>query len=202
MPLVSTNTNPIDNPQLWDVFSVASTPSPGVIAIDGIRGFERETGWDKKKGKGTQGARLVLDTLPPAAGSITLVLWRRRDFDDWDAFLPLLKYNPAKIKTAADALDIYHPALAKNGIKSVVVHKISPIRHVGKGKYLVSIDFIEWLDPPSTSIVSSVSSSKPNDTNRIPGAPPDPIGDAQQKKIAALLKQAAGQPDDVPGVHR
>ena len=192
----SADINPIDFASDWSFVTMAGVQSPGVIAVDGIRGFERETGWDTKKGKGTQGATLSLTTFPPAEGSIEFVLWLASHFTQWQKFRAGLKYNPGKKQsaTAADALDIYHPALADLEITQVVTHKISPIYHRGGGRYVVIVDFIEWLKPPPVSIVATTASSKPNDGASSPGSQPDPVGDAQQKQIADLMKKGAGTP--------
>jgi hypothetical protein len=178
--------NPIQFSETWSYITIAGQRSPGAIAVNGIRGFERETGWDKKKGKGTQGATLSTTTLPPAEGSITFQLWLPEHFSQWGVFRALLKYNPAKKKTdAAAALDIFHPSLADLNISQVVTHKISPAVHVGKGLYLIHVDLIEWLKPPPVSIVATTSSSKPNDVAKAPGKPPDPQIDRLQQQIAA-----------------
>lgn len=189
-PLGSVFLNPIGFASSWHYVTVAGERSPGAISVDGISGFDRETGWDKKKGKGTQGATLTLTTLPPTEGSIEFQLWTSEHFVEWTAFRNLLKYNPTK--KDGQAFDIYHPSLADLDVTSVVTSKISPIRHKGKGMYVVKVDFIEYLPPPPVSSVSTPASSQANNPDANPGEPPDPIADAQQKRIAALSERAAG----------
>lgn len=146
----------------WSYIVLAGKRSPGVIAIDGIRGFDRETGWDKKRGKGTQGAYLTLTTFPPAEGSIEFILWEPQHWDEWDDYLDTLTYKPAKNQstTAAQALDIVHPALNEIKITKVVVSKVSPITHKGRGMYSRTVEFIEWIPPPAVDVVASTTSSK------------------------------------------
>lgn len=188
-PLGSVFLNPIAYSASWHYVTIAGMRSPGAIPINGIRGFERETGWDVKKGKGTQGATLSLIQFPPAEGSIDFQLWTAEHFVEWKAFSFLLKYNTTK-KNNSDAFDMYHPSLADLDINSVVTSKISPIRHVGRGLYMVSVDFIEWLPPPPKSVVKTTTKSKPDDKDNTPGAPADPISDANEKQIGILLNQA------------
>jgi hypothetical protein len=188
----SSGFNPIENPEASHVFYISGISSPGCIPVDGIHGFERETGWDIKQGKGTQGATLTLKTMPPTKGSIALQFWLPEHFDLWSSFVRLLKYSPAKkTKDAADAVDIWHPSFVDINLTQVVTEKVSPWRHVGKGLYIVTVDFIEWQNPPPVSIVSTTNAARPDSKGDTPGSPPDPVGDAQQKLIGQLLDQAS-----------
>lgn len=194
--------DPISNAEAWHHIVVASIQSPGAIAVNGMRGFKRETGWDKKKGKGSQGASLTTTTFPPAEGQITFQLWLARHFTEWEQFLPLLKYNPAKTSTndAADALDIFHPALVFVDVGSVVTHFISPPYHRGRGLYEIEVDFVEWLPPPPVAIVRTTGSSSANDPSKAVGDLPDPIGDAKDRQADALGREAGliGNPQEGP----
>jgi len=181
--------DPITQAQGWHVVYITGQPSPGVIDVDGIEGFDRETGWDIKAGKGSQGATLTLKSKPPSQGKIRFLAWLPQHFEEWVAFVPLLKYQPDKSQD--QALEIYHPALADVGIISVVVHKLGLFRHVGRGKYTRTIEFIEWTPPPKTSIVTTPTRANVSSPKNVPGEPPDPIADAQQAEIAKLLAQAA-----------
>lgn len=190
----SSDVNPIEFYDDWTFIKIANTTSPGVIAIDGIRGFERETAWDKKKGKGVKGATLTLTQYPPAEGSIEFLLWEATHFKEWVEFRKLLKYSTDKASgnaTAADAFDIYHPALADVGISQVVTHKISPIYHRGRGLYTITVDLIEWTPPPPVSVIGTTASSKPIDKNSSPGKQPDAVANAQAELAAAQAANAA-----------
>jgi hypothetical protein len=191
----SAELNPIEFSSSWHFVTIAGTRSPGAISVDGIRGFERPTEWDKKKGKGTQGATLSLVQYPPAEGSIEFQLWLPVHFDQWRQFRPLLRYNTAK--KAGDAFELYHPSLADLGISAVVTSKLSPITHKGRGLYVVTVDMIEYFKPPAKSIVSTPSKANTQNTTSktaTPGAPADPVADAQQAEIARLMKEAANTP--------
>jgi hypothetical protein len=156
MSAPSATLSPISNANDWMYALIAGIPTPGTIpARGGFKGFKRETGWDVKKGKGTQGAYLTLTTLPPAEGTITFQLLTDADFAQWDALVTgALSISPAKQK--ANGLTIYHPRFASIGLVAVVVKDYEPPDHVGKGLYLASVELIEWSKPPAVSIVSSV----------------------------------------------
>ncbi len=187
--LNSADINPIQFSSDWQYITIAGKNSPGAIPPNGVRGFDRETGWDKKRGKGTQGATLSLTSFPPTEGQITFQLWEPFHFVEWIAFRKLLKYTPKKTATRADALDIYYPSLADVDVTSVVTAKISPARHVGKGLYLITVDFIEWVDPPKVSVVATTNTSKAD--GPAPGAAPNPIIAAKQKMVAELAAKSA-----------
>jgi hypothetical protein len=179
--------DPITNPKAWSVLYIGNTASPGIIDKDGIQGFARKIGWDVKKGKGAKGATMTLESAPPSTGSFRFVASTPADFVAWDSFLPLLKYT--NVIADKQAVAIYHPCLVDVGVSAVVVEEITPWRHVGLGKYVRTISFIEWTPPPKKSIVATPVRAK--ETGSKPaGDPPDPVADAQQATIAALLKLA------------
>jgi hypothetical protein len=190
MAAPSPTLNPIDNSNLWMYFTLRGIPSPGTIPINGIKGFKRETGWDKKAGKGTQGATLTLKTLPPVEGTITLQLITPTDFNNWDIFVSkVLAIAPAKQK--ASGLAIYHPQFASIGLVSVVVADYTGPEYQGKGKYYATIKLIEWQAPPPVSIVATVGQTFP-DLPDSDVSPPNPEIAALQAQIATL--QHANQP--------
>ena len=190
MPAPTPTLNPIDNANLWMYFTLRGVPSPGTIPRNGLKGFKRETGWDKKKGKGTQGATLTLTTSPPVEGTITLQLFTPIDFQNWDTFVTsVLSIAPAKQK--ASGLAIYHPQFASIGLVSVVIANYTGPEHQGKGLYTASIEMIEWQPPPPVSIVATVGQTFP-DLPDTEVSPPNPEIAALQAQIATL--QHANQP--------
>jgi hypothetical protein len=180
--------NPIDNPEAWDKIEVGNQESPGVCKVGE---FKRAHEWDIKKGKGTLGGTVTFVGRPPAKGSITFELWLPEHFEQWELFRPLLQYDPTKEKVSA--VDIYHPALADIGLTSVVTEAIGNIVHAGKQLYTIAVDFLEYFPPPKKSAVSTPTGSKAVPPGTTPGPSGDPIADAQQREIAALLKKA-GEP--------
>lgn len=181
--------NPITNSQQWHKFVCNGVKSPGTIPKQGLRGFKRETGWDKQRGKGTQGARLVLTTQPPMEGTIVLQLITPRDFADWDTFVSkVLAIDAAKQK--AEGLSFYYPGLASTGLTRVVIAHYSPIEHMGAGMYHSEIMFLEWSPPPPKSIAQPVATSAPDQAND-QQVPLDPrIQDAQDDVENAMAEGA------------
>lgn len=189
----------------WSYFILNGVPSPGSIPRSAFRGFVRETGWDEQHGKGTKGATLVLSKMPPAKGSITLQLigpggfyaagGSSTDFAQWDNFVAnVLSIDPAKQK--AEGLAIAHPQLASVGITSVVVKSYGGPEHIGKGLYQVTIELIEWVSPPATSVVSTVSTQAQDFSDA--AVPFSSIG-GQDPEVKSLEAQiAAGRQATVP----
>lgn len=185
----SGSVNPIDNAQAWDTVSIGQQVSPGLCKLSG---FKRGHEFDVKKGKGTIGATVTFVGRPPAKGTITFQLWTPAHFTQWDAFRPLLKYDPTK--KAVQAIDVYHPSLADIEMTSFVVEGIGAIEHAGNQLYTCTIDLLEYFPPPKASAVSTPSGSLANQSpggSTASGTPADPVADAQQKEIAALLAKAS-----------
>ena len=184
--------DPIANANDWMFFSLAGVPSPGSIALGGMKGFKRGTGWDIKKGKGTQGATLTLVTMPPIKGSITLNLIKPADFALMMSFATeVLGIDPKQQQ--AEGLNIYHPAfeyIVPPLTKVVVEDWTIPEEVGGKRKYQVVVQLLEWQKPPPASVVSTVSGSKP-DQNPPGPKPQDPRIVALQAQIG-LLNSAIG----------
>lgn len=178
--------DPIANPQDWDVVRIGQVVSPGICKVGE---FKRSYEWDQKKGKGSLGATVTFVQRPPAKGSVVFRLWTSAHFVAWDTFRLALQYDPTK--KAVQAVDIYHPSLADLGITSVVTESIGNIVHEGDQLYTITVDFLEYFPPPKNSAVSTPTGSRSTTSNTTPGAPADPVADAQQKQIAELLKQAS-----------
>ena len=193
MPIQTTdaNLNPIDNAQDYDFCEVNGEENPGIIAPGGVTGFKRDTEWETKKGKGTKGGTATLVQLPPSKGSIKFLLWTAAHFEAWDqTFRKQFKYDPTK-KTK-NAVDIFHPILAKQSVHSVVTESIGPETPEGQGRWSITIDLLEYLPPPKKTVTGTPGGSggkggpKANGT----GKADDPIADAQQKEIGILYEEA------------
>jgi hypothetical protein len=186
-------TDPISASDAWDTYTLNGYAVPGVIAVDGIRGFDREYKWDLKHGKGQQGAVSTLTGQPLARGSITSWLWTPAHFEKWEEFAAtVLTYFAGKTQIT-DAAAIIHPALQLNNVNSVVVGKIGVIRHVGKKLYSVAVEYIEWSPPPPATIVNTPMKSAPVSVAALPGDPPPAVAAAQADYFAASAAHAAAQ---------
>lgn len=177
--------------QEWHRFSLLGIKSPGTIPKGGVRGFRRETGWDKQAGKGTQGATLILKTRPPCEGSIICQLFTTQDFVDYDSFVQRAAgLDPTKQK--AEGLPIYYPGFSGIGLTRVVVEYYTGPEHQGKGLYNVEFKLIEWNKPPPVSIVKPITTTAPDLPSA--GVPLDPRIQAAQDDVAeALLERGPEQ---------
>jgi hypothetical protein len=188
--------DPIANPEWWDVITIGDTVSPGLCEVGE---FTRRHEWDTKKGKGTFGSTITFTGRPPAKGSIKFFLWDngtlgsgRNHFEEWDAFLPLLKYDPTK--QSVQAVQIFHPSLDAIDVHQAVTESIGNVVNeggLGSGLYSITVEFLEFFPPPPVSAVSTPTRADTSTNPDTPGDPPDPVADAQQAEIANLLAQAA-----------
>lgn len=185
--------DPFSAPQDYDFVKIDGVENPGIIAPKGISGFKRETEWDVKKGKGTKGGTATLSQLPPAKGSIKFLLYSKFHCEAWDQiYRARFKFDPTK-KTK-NAVDIYHPALAKLDIHSVVTESIGPETPEGLGIWSITVELLEYLPQPKKTVTSTPNGSTSTGTksgSANGGAPgDDPIADAQQREIARLMAEA------------
>lgn len=172
-----------------DVFRIGGQANPGIAKLSG---FKRVYGWEIKKGKGIKGSTVTLNEYPPVEGSIEVKLWTPEQFEAWEEFQKLFKYDPTK-KTVA-AVDWYHQSTEAIELRSIVCKSISNREHQGQGLYVVKIEVIEYNPPAKKSAVSTPKTSADNsNSKKTPGSSGDPIADAQQAEIARLLK-IAGEP--------
>jgi hypothetical protein len=110
---------------------LGTTISPGVVKLTG---HDRKEKWDIKDAKGQDGASTSLQGKPIGQFSASFYLVDdgspgTNDFDDWDSFQRLIESTTNGPKP--QALDIYHPDLARNGFTSVVMSSISGMQYDG-----------------------------------------------------------------------
>lgn len=187
--------DPLANPGAWDYVTIGDKASPGLCEVGE---FKRSHEWDIKKGKGTVGGDITFVGRPPAKGSIKFFLWDNgtlgsghNHFAEWDAFFPLLKYDPTK--KSVQAVAIWHPSLDAIDVGQVVTETVgNPVNEggLGMGLYSITVEFLEWFPPPPVSAVSTPTRADTSGPDA-PGDPPDPVADQQQQEIANLLQQAS-----------
>jgi hypothetical protein len=188
IPTTGTGGSPFIDPGAWDVFSIGGVTSPGLAKIDKVA---RKHDFDRKKGKGTQGETITFVQKPAAEFKVTISLWTDQHFADWQAFMPLLKYDPTK-KTI-QAIEIYHPALAALEIHSVVCASLGGVHHEGKGLFTVEIDFLEYFPAQKTNATGTPNGSKQNEGpphGYVVGDNGKDGKDTTESENAKLLKQA------------
>jgi hypothetical protein len=167
--------SPYNAPDLFNWITLGRTDSPGVLK--GISGHDSEEDWDVKVVPGQKGAQMTRKSKKPIEFDCTFYLNDDSytpggidDFAEWDQFCTLVESTISGPKPIA--LPIYHPDLARVGVKSVVKKKIGGLSHDGKGGATGVIRFIEYF-------------------------PPKPVGGSPTKKLvpdpnAALKKELEG----------
>ena len=138
-------TNPVDNPEAYDVLVLAGLESPGICKLTVPT---RETGWDQQQGKDGSAGESVQNGTKGLEIQCEFYLWKDPatgidHFAEWDSFVLLLK-EPTK-KNSPKALDIYHPSLENKGISSVVVKSWSNPQPDGVGGGTAKVVFLEYL---------------------------------------------------------
>ena len=162
--------NPVDNPEVYDVFVLLGKASPGrlKIKVDG-----RDTGWDEQQAKGADGATTVKNGEKLVKFSCTFTLWRdpeqnRDDFTAMDLWEKLLD-TPVRPKDPK-ALDCYHPELAQLKVSSCVLTKRgsrSPGEGEMTGSESVTHEFLEFRPPkPSPAVAPGGSADQADNNNR------------------------------------
>lgn len=191
-PLATPSVNPLLYPQLWTIFTLGNVPSPGVCEIGPCK---RIYDWDKKKGKGAQGAVLTYQGFTGVEFDVTLKLWRYPwpwspqdpdDFAAWEAYAAqLIVYDPAK-DPASQAKDIYHPQLVTPKVKSVVTKDFTSPTHQGGGMYHATINFWEFGPPPAVNASTTPAGSSTTVDVRSVGQQPA----SAEQLLKELEKQA------------
>jgi hypothetical protein len=134
----------------FDYIVLAGIASPGVCTLSQ---HDREVKWDVKVAPGQKGATMTRKGAEPIVFTATFELSYdpyvdtadADDFANWDAFQKLIESTTAG--AAPKSLDIYHPDLARVGIKSVVQGKIGGMRRNADGGATVSVTFTEYFPP-------------------------------------------------------
>ncbi len=152
--------NPFDDPELYSSIVVAGNRSPGQVTLSG---HDRVIGWDVKKGTGQTGATTTRTSEDPIEFTCAFYLVQDDilgidDFAAWESFSSLFRASVAG--TTPLALDIYHPDLAANDIKSVVLKSFGGVVHDDKGGQTVSVKLLEYRPPKPKGGTPSGSKTK------------------------------------------
>lgn len=157
------STNPLDHPDLYDHIELGGVQSPGVVKLSG---HDRKIGWDIKKGSGQSGATTTRSSDDPVEFTASFFLADAEDIAAWPTFLAVVK-STVSGKTP-QALEVYHPDLAENGITSVVQATILGTVHDGMGGQTRAIKFLEYRPPvkkggtPKGAKASAAKAADPN----------------------------------------
>ena len=153
--------NPIEHPGVHNYVVLAGVTSP----LAKVTGADREFKWQEKESKGSLGATATFQGSPLAKPTVTYTLWLPDHFRHWDlVYMPVLERSIEGAKP--QALDIYSPYLERNKIKSITVVKLGQLKHVGKGKYEVTHQYLEYRPPkPGGGTPSGSKSTLPGGIN-------------------------------------
>jgi len=151
--------NPYDDPELFDSVELGGRRSPGKVTLSG---HDNVIDWDVKVGAGTSGATTTLKSAQPTEFTASFFLADDDDFEAWPAFRDLVN---STITGKGKALDIYHPDLAANGIKSVVKKSIGGVVHDGKGGRTIAVKFLEYKPPKPVKVTPLGSLQRDKDPN-------------------------------------
>lgn len=178
--------NAIDNGDLYDSILAAGVKSPGVVTLSG---HDRTIGWDIKKGPGTSGATTTRTSEDPVSFTASFYLVRDDalgidDLERWPQFEQVLRSTVSG--ATPQAIDIYHPDLAANGITSVVLQKMGGAVHDGMGGVTYAVQLLEYRPPKAKGGTPSGSKAKKK-------TEPDPDADAL-KELERLTKQYEATP--------
>lgn len=171
--------NVIDDEELYNVIVLGGVTSPGKVTLSG---HDRKVTWDVKSGPSLKGATTTLKSIDPIEFTASFYLVKDDsqgvdDFADWEVFVQII--NGTVQGKIPKALDIYHPDLAANDIKSVVKAQVGGMTYDGKGGGNIAVKFQEYL-PKKKQGGTPSGSGKPGPP------PPDPNQDAKDALAQAL----------------
>jgi hypothetical protein len=174
--------NILDDPELYTSIVLGGRRSPGVVTLSG---HDRNDKWDVQAGAGQDGASTSRKGTDPTTFTASFYLCRDNytatdDFEFWPSFLEHI--NSTIAGSAPKALDIYHPSLAANGIKSVCRASVGGEVPDNKGGVTVAVKFIEYRPPKKKS------GGSPSGSKGAASAKDDPNA-AALKELEALTKK-------------
>lgn len=152
--------NPLDNEELYSAIEFpGGVTTPGVVTLSG---HDREIDWDVKVGPGTTGGTTTLKAQKLADFTATFYLADRDDFEAWPEIREILM---SSIKGKGKGLDVYHPDLERNDIKSVVLKGIGGTVHDKKGGQTIAVKLLEYRPPKPINVSPVGSAASKTDPN-------------------------------------
>ena len=195
--------NPFQSAEAYHHFKIGETNSPGIVVS--VDGWDNEWDWDEKKGKGTKKASVTHTGQKLSEGSFTVAIWTAQQWADWESFYSLIGYNTDK--KPAGAFNLYYPTVSVLGVIAVVTRKVTRPMHAGKGRYVSTFSFKEWVPEPKKNATNTPKGSASPPTKRysyIDGAgvehidgedtPGDKPVSSDQSLLDALLAERARNP--------
>lgn len=150
--------SPFATPELYDKYLLAGVRSPGVVAFTG---HDRAENWDIKDAAGNAGAVSARKGNAPIEFTAThsLVIDPIAGVDqeaEWDEFAKIIEGTISG--ATPKAVDIFHPDLARVGIKSVVKKRIGGFVRDGLGGVTVVVAYLEYKPPVAKTVTGAKGS--------------------------------------------
>lgn len=167
---------PFSDPVSWDTIIVGGVSWFGRFKI---KGAKRSYKWDIKDGLGLQGAIETYRGQTPSPFEIVFSLWTDQQFQLWDQFSLLFRYDGATPGVGVKPVDVFHPQLAKVGIYQIICEDIGAPEMVSDdGMWEASVNVREYFPPlpVNTTVTPDAAADKPE-------------GDGEDPVIARLQSQ-------------
>lgn len=148
--------NPLDSSFSYDYVKISGRRTPGLCEVIGA---SSPRNWDEIGGTGWSGGILLYRGIKLSHFSIRLYLYDTRDWNDWEAFRPLVQKSPLS-RGIPKALDCVHPFLAELGIKALVIEDVRAPDQVDPGVWMIELMCIEYRKlRPSTGAVDGAEAT-------------------------------------------
>ncbi len=184
MPLV---VNPLRIPAFYDKLNIGGVDNPGVCKLEG---GARKYSWESKEPSGGQGGFLTYRGWGLSDGiKAKFLFWEAEQIDAfYSDYYPLLQYDATKREPKPVA--VFHPALAANNIRTLVVNEIGPLVDEGVQLWSVTVEFTEYAPAPKKNATATpkaaIVMSDPHG-DPVPNATAE---DRQQAEIKKLLAES------------
>jgi hypothetical protein len=185
-PLLGYNPVSFGSPSPQDVVIIQGETCPGICTIDG---FKRKWKWDAKGGKGSPVETVTYTMKHASVGTLTFWVWTGLQFQQWDLFLPLFKYDP--LRKDLQAVTIDNPMLSDLEIHSIVCTSVSPFTHVDEGLWRREVEVIEWHPVVKGNVTSTPTTAKTGTAGTSTAAAPSPLSPLQQRLANAIAANQA-----------
>ena len=163
----------MNDPELFDAIDLGGATSPGTVTLSG---HDDKVEWDVKAGSGQKGATMTRKGGVPIAFKAAFFLADEEQIAAWHEFRAVIE---STVTGTPKAIDIYHPDLESQGIRSVVKGTVGGTVHDGKGGQTITVTFQVYAPPVAAAGTPSGSKAKKG---------PDPNA-AANAELAALTKQ-------------
>jgi hypothetical protein len=165
-----------------------------------IKNAKRHYKLDVKAPQGSDGAISVYRGIKFAPFQITFFMWTATQYDYFVSHvLPILKFSGVKDAanpSQAQALTVYHPALANVDITSMLVEEIGAIepKEDGPNMFECEVRCVEFLQPPllNTTVTPNGATAASVTPSTVGVAPSNVIIKRNQMQVSLAANVAGG----------